>query len=272
MSKEIRSEHEDEVGSDLNESDESDDDEQITEVCFFGKTSWWYRTNRTVGEKYRRCKRMPQGLDKSWAKWAKENRGTWGPPPLALNGIQKRADGQFNIFWADLGDTSNANPNRRGTNREVVADMDALKAAIPGLCGDQLDQIRRAPIGQFLTDTVGKLESEGVDLVAGTSTCLRVRVGPFGYEKSAELTSTTDGCACVAVLMAMPEEFRSQVGMEGMEIIFDNLCDTYVSKNNAEQDQKPSAGKKKKQCEDSEKGTRPSHSEAKIGSIRLCPL
>ena len=83
---------------------------------------------------------------------------------------------------------------------------------------DQLDQIRKAPIGQFLTDPVGKLEGLDVDLVAGTSTCLRVRVGPFGYEKSAELTTTTNRCACVAVLMAMPEELRMNVDTIDMEI------------------------------------------------------
>ena len=42
--------------------------------------------------------------------------------------------------------------------------------------------------------------------------------GTIGYEKSAELTSTTNGCACVAVLMAMPEELRVKVDTIGMEI------------------------------------------------------
>ena len=39
-----------------------------------------------------------------------------------------------------------------------------------------------------------------------------VRVAPFGHQKSEELTSDTVGCACVAILMAMPEEFRLKVG------------------------------------------------------------
>jgi hypothetical protein len=187
---------------------------------------------------------------------------------LALNGISKCADGTFKIFWADLGDNSDVHAKRRGTNREVVADLDALKVSIPGLSAEQLDQIERAHVGQFLTDTVGNLGGEDVDLVAGTSTCLRVRVEPFGCNKSADLTSPTDGCAGVAVLMAMPEGFRVKVGVDGMGIIFDNLCDTYAS-NNAGRGQL-AAGKD--QCEDNSKKGAPPNSGAQIGSLLLCPL
>ena len=77
----------------------------------------------------------------------------------------------------------------------------------------EIEQIQKAPVMQFITDTVGNLGSDTADLsTVGSASCLRVRVAPFGHQKSEELTSDTVGCACVAVLMAMPEEFRLKVG------------------------------------------------------------
>ena len=185
----------------------NDDDtgQEITQICKRG-SHWEYRTDRTVGDSFERCRRVPPGLDESWAKWAREHPGTWGPPPLALNGISKCSNGTIKIYWADLGDTSDVHAKRRGPNVQTVASLEELQKEIPGLIAEQIEQIQKAPVMQFITDAVGNLGSDTADLsTVGFASCLRVRVEPFGSQKSQELTSDTVGCACVAVLMAMPE-------------------------------------------------------------------
>jgi hypothetical protein len=140
----------------------NDTDQEITQVRLYG-SHWHYRTDRTVGESFKRCKRVPPGLDKSWAKWAREHQGTWGPPPLALNGISKCRNGTIKIYWADLGDTSDVHAKRRGPNVQIVASPEELQRAIPGLIAEQIEQIQKAPVMQFITDTVGNLGSDTAD-------------------------------------------------------------------------------------------------------------
>ena len=53
--------------------------QEITQVCK-RRSHWEYRTDRTVGESFKRYKRVPPDLDESWAKWAREHPDTCPPP------------------------------------------------------------------------------------------------------------------------------------------------------------------------------------------------
>lgn len=81
---------------------------------------------------------------------------------------------------------------------------------------------------------------------------------PFGYEKSSDLTSTTEWVyVCVAVLMAMPEELRVNVDKDGMEILLEHLEYTYaamVARINAKRDQL--AGSNQCECTQKNSGCR----------------
>jgi hypothetical protein len=208
---------------------------EYVQVCFFGGASngdsFHYKTN-TEPDKIIRSKRVPEGMDEEWTHWARSHPGVWGPPDIALNGIEVMADGKYAIYWADLGDVAEVvQPNRRGRKREVVDSFEDLLDAVPGLDDPQRLHVKQATVGKYLTDTVGSLDLTDQTRMAGSATCTRVGVVPYGQTLVDRLTSDTEGCAIMSVLMCMPEQMRERVGIDGACAIRDSACRVHAERN-----------------------------------------